>query len=1034
MLSRAAVGVLCIASGALWAQEWQQTVSYRIQAELIPAESLLIVRTQMHYRNNSPDTLRELFLHLYWNIFAANSYARELARQRRLERIPEMPPVRLDSLRVIYADGLTDSAVDIDNTIARVPLPRALPPGESLQVVTLLRQRVPPEGMRMGQFRGDFFIANWFPSVCVYDRYGWHTDQYLGTGEFYEEVADFEVELTLPGNYLVVHTGELLNPEEVLPASAWQQLQALRQDTAPRRIYNADAQPLQDTSRRTWRFRAQQARTVAFAAVRRYIWDAQRWGETVVHVLYPPQLESFYRDEGLRAAVHAVRFLSEHFGPYVYPNMFVVVGGTTGGMEYPGIVFIGRGLGGGIMAPVTASVIMHEIAHNWYPMMLNSNETEFAFQDEGFTTFVTTLAMEAFYGRHHRLLRLPGWLQWIVPSSDERTSNAVEALLWSLTGWDEPILTHSDRYRSPTAYTVNSYSKTASLLFMLRGIMGEAAFAELMRQYYWRYRFRHVYPEDFFALVSEVASRFAGRRVDLRYFFDQWFAKTVRMDFALAELHNRALWDGRWEVTVGVERRQEAIVPLDLELRLENGQRYRTRIEAEEFLRGPALVRRRIVLPARAVEAVLDPDTLLLLESNRLNNSSRMVPPWRVRPFVELLATDPPELYAYGIFWQPAVGFTNRDGLKLGVELRGAYLGVRHAVRLSLTQGLRLAPQSTNLELSWSHLLWELPVRPRLAVLLARQDGWWRFRTRMALQLTGPAQKFVLSLGTGLGVWYRESDAYAFAADALPDARKPIVVAARTSVGAEIPLLDTRVQVRGFLEPIWYAERDEAPPHRVFGRWVVEGILRAEVPVPVRLRGVLGWVGEAGQVRPVPRALLFRRATVTPLEAIEQPLYRAPGIISNAFRQQRSGPFGGAFLRGYLQQDSSGSALLAFNAEVSLAAVVRAIPLLNVVGGLLRPYIFADAGQLVAPEPGKGLEELFPLRRWRWDAGVGVELPLSVSIEGRRFGLPLLQRMGIGTVAVDLPLLLSHPVPGEKRWRFRWVLRLRTLEQAMPQW
>ncbi|MCS7169501.1 MAG: M1 family metallopeptidase, partial [Candidatus Kapabacteria bacterium] len=412
-----------VATGGAVVQDWQQGVRYHIRAALIPADTLLRVHTRMFYRNNSPDTLRELYVHLYWNIFAPQSYARQLSRERRLERIPELPPVKVDSFVVVASTGERRADFSVDNTIVRLALPRGLPPGDSVEVLSSIVQTVPPEGFRMGRYEEDYFVANWFPSVCVYDRYGWHTEQYLGTGEFYEEIADFEVELTLPGMYAVAHTGVLLNPSEVLPAELVERLRRAQSDTHIVRVADFSAQPLKDTTMRTWRFRADRVRTFAWAAVRRYLWDAQQWDGILVHVLYPKRLEDFYSDEGLRASVHAVRYFSQHFGRYVYSNMFVVVGGTTGGMEYPGIVFIGRGLGGGMMAPWTAGVIIHEIAHNWYPMMLNSNETEFGFQDEGFTTFATTLAFEAMYGRWTAGLRVPPWLRLLIPRSDERTGD-----------------------------------------------------------------------------------------------------------------------------------------------------------------------------------------------------------------------------------------------------------------------------------------------------------------------------------------------------------------------------------------------------------------------------------------------------------------------------------------------------------------------------------------------------------------------------------------------------------------------------------
>ncbi len=1031
------------------AQEWQQEVRYTIRAELLPRDTVLRVQTRMVYRNHSPDTLHELYVHLYWNIFAPQSYARQMSRERRLERIPELPPVRVDSFVVIASTGEQRREFDVDNTIVRLALPRPLGPGDSVLVLSSVVQRIPPEGLRMGHAGGDFFIAHWFPSVCVYDRYGWHTEQYLGTGEFYEEIADFDVELTLPGTYVVVHTGTLLNAAEVLPPDVVQNLERARTGTAPVRIADLFSRPLQDTAPRTWRFRAERVRTVAWAAVRRYLWDAQQWDGILVHVLYPKSLESFYRDEGLRAAVHAVRYFSEHFGRYVYSDLFVVVGGTTGGMEYPGIVFIGRGLLGGPMAPVTAEVIMHEIGHNWYPMMLNSNETEFGFQDEGFNTFITTLALEAFYGRWNMGPRVPSWLRPFVSERDERTANAISTILWSLTGWDEPLLTRSDWYRTPAGYSVNSYPKTATLLFMLRGIVGENTFAELMQEYYRRYRFRHVYPEDFAQLAAEVVSRRQGRRTDLRWFFDQWFAQTPVVDYALAGLRNtKAGVESLWDVSVSIERRGSAILPVTVELLLENGERRRVNFSVEEVLRGPARLEKTLRLPSRAVRAVLDPDTVLLLDINRLNNVSGAFPPVRQRFFVEALATDPPELYAYGVSWQPALGFNNQDGLKLGAEVRGAYLGMFHAVRLAVTQGIRLRPHSFNALFQWRHLFWQLPGKPQANAFAAWQDGWWRLRVGATVTMTPePPTPWELTARLAAAYWQRQTSVYAFPNSPLRSTpysgERVQLLVTKAVVRATYRAGWGDVRVRGSVEPLWYREPDAVgvwavvdslpqflPPRFARGRsflWAtVELLLEPETPLPLRLRGVLGWFAPEDVPGLFPPLVGFRLSSVSPIEELELPLYRAPGILSPAARQRRIAPTGGGFVRGYVAHDTLGSKLAAVNAELEITPLLRAVPGVRFVTSVLSVGLFADGGQV-------GTLSVPGLRQWLWDAGVSLSVRLLPRVAGLS-PLPLLERLGIDQLTLDLPLFLSHPPASERRWAFRWTLRFRALPNAFVEW
>jgi len=484
---RGVIGIVLwmgIAFSSLAASPFQQSVRYQIQAKLDPDTKKLWVRTYVWYQNNSPDTLTKLYFHLYWNLFAENSYGRQKSHQRSWIT----PPVK---------------------------------------VLSVYRQRRPNKSLL---YKVDnFSIAHWFPSVCVYDRYGWHKYQYLGTGEFFEEFADFDVQIQAPAAYAVFATGELVNAEAVLPPSVRSRLDSARQYEVPVRI--ADLATLSRQRPDTvdtliWHWRARKVRSFAFTVYKDYLWDAQGWNNILIHVVYPKRLEDFYAQDGLKAAVFAVQFLSQHIGPYPYPNMFVTVGGASGGMEYPGIVFMTRWLGGGVMRKITTEIIIHEITHNWFPMMLNTNEQEYAFMDEGFTTFFTTLAVEAFLGRYeNQFPRETFWERLVLPPMDQRTEVQLQAIRWAFQEQEEPVMTHSERYATGQAYRVNSYSKTASVLLMLQYVMGDSAFQELFREYYRRYRFRNVEPQDFFSLAMEIDYRWNGRR-DLRWFFDQWFHKT----------------------------------------------------------------------------------------------------------------------------------------------------------------------------------------------------------------------------------------------------------------------------------------------------------------------------------------------------------------------------------------------------------------------------------------------------------------------------------------------------------------------------
>src|SRR6185369_6042555 len=230
-------------------------------------------------------------------------------------------------------------------------------------------------------------------------------------------------------------------------------------------------------------------------------------------------------------------------------------------------------------------IATHEIGHNWFPMMLDNNETNYAFMDEGFNSFITITAVEDFYGRYHQQ-------EWASPvphffhydRDDSRSGTQRGSIDLAKTGYEEPIATHVYRFNEQGIYGSSIYGKTASVLLMLKYVLGDSVFSHAMLEYYNRYKFKHVYPEDFYQTMQD-----ASGRKDLRWFFDEWFNRTLRCDYAVSHLGYSKIASGSgvvYKTHVTAERREQAVMPVDVRFTMEDGTTKTIWFPIEKWLNG----------------------------------------------------------------------------------------------------------------------------------------------------------------------------------------------------------------------------------------------------------------------------------------------------------------------------------------------------------------------------------------------------------------------------------------------------------------
>lgn len=591
------------ATGAPGASYWQNHASYQIEAELEPRASRIRGSERIVYENRSPTELTSIVLNLYQNIFTEsvprNRYA-PVTGGVTLERViaqGQMLGAQSTSRIPISRDvQQAPAGYSVQGTLARVRLPRPVPPGGTVTLEIDWTHVVPPANAFRTAWEDAlgsraFLVAQWYPQIAAYDDLrGWDATPYLGDGEFYLDYADFEVSLAVPAGFLVGATGDLLNAEEVLTEEAIARLDAaMRSDSITAVVTDADLSAENATQpslggQHVWRFRAENVRDFAFATSNGYVWDVARAAIPTADggTRYVP-IHSFYRpgapnwERSARHGEHALRTFSEIVAPYPYSHMTIAEGPVTG-MEYPMITFIYRPLEEFSLY----SVIAHEIAHEWFPMMVGQNEAEFAWMDEGMATYLEGFAVGDFF------------------DIDDPLEPEVAYYL-SVAGSDVevPLMRHTDLVSPYGARTVAAYSKPGVLFRSLDDLLGGDGFRRALRSYASEWAGRHPTPWDFFSTVE----RFNGEPLD--WFFVPWWFETGALDQAIASVEV-----GESGTVVTVRNDGDAIAPAPLVATTASGETLRGRIEASSWVGGAAEATASFPGRSDIVRVEIDPDRI----------------------------------------------------------------------------------------------------------------------------------------------------------------------------------------------------------------------------------------------------------------------------------------------------------------------------------------------------------------------------------------------------------------------------------------
>lgn len=564
------------ASGKPGPSYWQNGADYVMNVSLDETNKTISGNVVITYKNNSPESLDFVWLYLEQNRFTAESrgtLTTPVQGNRYNGDLDGGNTITNVKAQVVGRNRPVSNEHYISDTRMQVYFAEPIPANGGQATISMdFTYKIPEKGMdRMGRVstkNGEIFaLAQWYPKVAVFDDVtGWNTDPYLGAGEFYLGYGDFDYKVTVPANHIVVASGELVNPTQVLPKLL---LDRMKQAAASdERVYLISSDEVTDYSKTrptqngtlTWHFKMTNTRDVAFASSKAFIWDAARINlpsgkKAIAQSVYPVESdgpEAWGRSTEYSKA--SVEHYSEMWYEYPYP-VAVNVAAEIGGMEYPGLNFCSWKSKGESLWGVTD----HEFGHNWFPMIVGSNERRHAWMDEGFNTFINYYSYLAF-------------------NNGEYTNNLKQTRRY--VGWmtnkdREPTATHPDRTQSNNLGMAAYYKPAMGLMMLREYVLGPETFDRAFRSYIKTWAYKHPQPSDFFNHMENVT----GENLD--WFWKGWFYSNANIDLAIDGVFPYGA-----NYVVNLSNRGELPMPVLLEITYENGEKERRMLPVEIWFKG----------------------------------------------------------------------------------------------------------------------------------------------------------------------------------------------------------------------------------------------------------------------------------------------------------------------------------------------------------------------------------------------------------------------------------------------------------------
>jgi len=966
---------------------WRQGVTYQVRAKLDTLAKRLACEMQIDYRNNSPDTLSQIYLLVPANAYhdPENTAVKEMRRfagdniEFGLGKEPKLTIETLQFLSIGRETEFPLQAYDFNDTVLELTLPYPLLPGDRLRLGLSFYQDFRSLKKESGRSRIPKDFVLWLPRVAVYDENGWQAEPFhflMEPFDVYAEFADFDVTLTVPYHYVVAASGTLVTGDPgwktVTADTAWN-------DTTFTAWRDSIRQALEYQGRklgpRTVRFRAENVQNFGWSASPKFL-HFQHNGGVRTHVFYRGKTDARkWVKELLRWLDDAYAYLEAYFGP-LPSSEFVIVQAGREPTALPGMAWL---------LEVRPFAVVYHLTAGYLPGVVGSNGIQESWLAKGLQMYMGKRFSEKTYGRQgydtREVRQEMSWLerQYPLPSLDELLRNFTRMYMES--GQDEPIANAIHQYKDPFALIFNAYLKAEIFYEMLHYVVGDSAFRAATRRLVQDYAFHHITEDELRAVFEEQY----GQPLD--WFFGQWLHDTPTVDYAKEKVRTYQRNDSTWVTEVEIKRLGDGVMPVDVELELGEGEKIVERWSGQERVGRVVVETRRKPKHVR-----VDPDDRIM-DANQLNNRPLRLELRFDLPLLKYLYQPPDALL---VLWRPLVRINTPDKLRLGLGTRSSYRAFYHNVTAEASVGLATA--DFDFRLGYHHPLSRKNLFNRYYLMARKIEG--RFEADAHLEFKG-ADAILGSSGRSLSVGVNYStllnDAYTLR-EVVNDTGRvkfqewedaAVVLAylegQLTHTFAQRLQTQMRVRIHSALPG------GDARFTKLSARLQV-----AYEPLNWRVL-VRGTAGTSFGPDRLPLQDQFRVEGAAPRERLMNDV--APTGTALTTFGHRYLP-GQGYLRGYAGQPLPAERFASVNLEIGLRRAF--IP--------LRPFAFFDHGWIwptrdAAPET-------------RSDAGFG----LALLGEGLNlFG----GNLGLGeTLSIKFwfPLWLSHPPPGQAQTQFRWYV------------
>ncbi|MEO8582846.1 MAG: M1 family metallopeptidase [Flavitalea sp.] len=536
---------------------WQQRVKYTMDIDVDAQLNTFKGKQTLEYTNNSPDTLKKIFYHLYWNAFQPNSMMDARSRHLGEVRVNGRPDwdgrvkdrianlkdseIGFQKITSLTMNGVAQK-YDIEETIMVVHLTKPIQPHTKALFQMSFNAQVPVQVRRSGRDAANgvrFSMSQWYPKLCEYDREGWHPTPYVAR-EFYGVWGDYDIKISIDKTYMLGGTGYLENAQQI----------GFGYEKAGTKVLPATGNKL------TWHFNAPNVHDFVWAADPNFKHIVKQIvNGPVIHVLYHTGSDAEWQDVADVAQV-IYPYMSKTFGAYAYKQYSFIQGGD-GGMEYPMACLInGPGLG----------TVMHEWMHSWYQSMLGTNESLYPWMDEGFATwgdhklaeyYRQTVIRKRFANDPANLQKMDSMDNLVPKNFRDVYSNY---FFIAKSGLEEPLSTHADHYETNTAYGIAAYSKGCMFLTQLGYIVGEETLSKIMLEYYRQWKFKHPDINDFMRIAENVSD------MKLDWYKEYWVNTTKTIDYGID-----SLWEEGGKTKIRLKTLGKMPMPIDLQITYKDG-------------------------------------------------------------------------------------------------------------------------------------------------------------------------------------------------------------------------------------------------------------------------------------------------------------------------------------------------------------------------------------------------------------------------------------------------------------------------------